>query len=92
MAKKIIGDVLVPTKAHFGKPKGSQMNPVYTLPYLIVNTRFNACSYHLLLGLPSGLFVPGFLTTTVYEARIWHIRAKCTVHPLLSCSSYYSTR
>jgi hypothetical protein len=64
------------------KTKRSQMNPVYTLACLIVEIRFNAYSYHLLLCLPSGLFVPSFLTT-VYEARIWHMRAKCTAHPLL---------
>ena len=83
--QKIIGSVWVPTDAHCGKPKRSQMNPVYkyTFPCLIVKILFNAYSYDLLLCLPSGLFVPGFRTTTLYEALIWHIHAKCTAHPLL---------
>ena len=78
----IIGGVLVPKEDHCGKRKGSQMNPVYTLPCLIVKIHFNAYSYHLVLCLSSGLFFPGFLTT-VYEALLWHIRAKCTALPLL---------
>jgi hypothetical protein len=83
VGQEVIGSALVPTKAHRGIRKGSQMNPVYTFPCFDVKIQIKAYSYHILLCLPSGLFVPGFLTTTVYEALIWHIRAKCTAHPML---------
>ena len=59
------------------------MNPVHTLKCFVVKIRFNAYSYHLLLCLSSGLFVPGFRTRIMYEAFMWHIRAKRTAHLIL---------
>ena len=40
-------------------------------------------SYHLRLGLPSGLFLSGFPTKTLYTTLLFTIRATCHAHLIL---------
>jgi hypothetical protein len=54
----------------------THLRPTYSRSILIL-------SYHLRLGLPSGIFPSGFLTTTLYMPLLYPVRATCLTHLIL---------
>jgi hypothetical protein len=63
-------------------PIPSQINPVHASPSHFLKIYVNITS-HLRLGLPSGLFLSGLLTKTLYVPRLSSIRATCPAHRIL---------
>ena len=60
-------------------PIFSQLDPVHT-PYFTSWRSILILSSHLSLGLPSGLFPPGFPTKTLYTPLLSPIRATCSAY------------
>jgi hypothetical protein len=60
----------------------SQINPVSTTPPNLFQIHFNTIT-HLLLGLPSGLFLSGILINILYEFRFSPIHVTCPAHLIL---------
>ena len=60
----------------------SQLDPIYTPTSHFWRTIL-ILSFHLRLGLPSGLFPSGFPTKTLYAPPLSPIRATCPAHLIL---------
>ena len=88
-ASQEISHILWNPKAHYRfhkcprpLPILSQINPAHN-PHLTAWRSILILSSHLRLDLPSGLFLSGFLTTTLYTPLFCNICAICPAHFIL---------
>jgi hypothetical protein len=62
----------------------SKINPIHTIPSHPISSRSILILFtHLHLGLPSGLFLSGFPTNTLYAYLFAPIHARCAAHLIL---------
>ena len=61
----------------------SQLDPVHTHPHTTSWRSILILSFHLRLGLPSGLFPSGFPTKTLYRSLLFPVCATCPTHLIL---------